>query len=223
MKTKDLADGVRKLKHLDRQCIELSYEHAKPTDATDLKEYLVELFALCYEAFALWNDIKQYMGEASSIKVHDRDIRCSLKRIKDDRELYVIRQYRSLVGLLNTSGEREFEESLDEYLFSKFDELFREFHVWFDYVEFYRRKAQAGCIIVPFHNKSSIDKYYSEIRDAFSFGLFRASIALCRALLELVLFDDVLHLAGNSEKEVTENIAFEVIRDTTFVVEDLLS
>ena len=119
MKTKDLADGVRKLKHLDRKCIELSYEHAKPTDATDLKEYLVELFALCYEAFALWNDIKQYMGEASSIKVHDRDIRCSLKRIKDDRELYVIRQYRSLVGLLNMSGEREFEESFDEYLFSR--------------------------------------------------------------------------------------------------------
>ena len=276
MTTKDLVDRVRKLEHLDRQCIELAYERAKPTDATGLREYVIELFTLCYEAFTLWNDIKQYMSEASSTKIHDKNIRRELKRIRDDQELYVIRQYKSLVSLLNKPGEKEFEESLDEYLSDKFDELFDKFHVWFDYVVFYRRKAQAGCIIVPFHSKPSIDKYYSEISDAFSFGLFKASIALCRALLELVLFDElckrklltktnVLHieterqeefnlarmisqakkskligrsseerahksrrtandiLHGTSEEKVTEEIAFEVIRDTNFVVEDLLS
>ena len=34
-------------------------------------------------------------------------------------------------------------------------------------------------------------KYYYEISDAFSFGLFKSSVALCRALLELVLFDEL--------------------------------
>ena len=107
MKTKDLADSIRKLKHLDRQCIELSYEHAKPTDATGLREYLIELFTLCYAAFTLWNDIRQYMSEASSIKIHDKDIRHELKRIKDNQELYVIRQYKSLVSLFNKCGETD--------------------------------------------------------------------------------------------------------------------
>ena len=213
MKTKDLADSIRKLKHLDRQCIELSYEHAKPTDATGLREYLIELFTLCYAAFTLWNDIRQYMSEASSIKIHDKDIRHELKRIKDNQELYLIRQYKSLVSLFNKCGETEFDVSLDDYLFGKFDELFEKFHVWFDYVVFYRRKTEAGCIIVPFHNKPSIDKYYSEISDAFSFGLFKASIALCRALLELVLFDElckrklltktnVLHIETERQEEI---------------------
>ena len=35
--------------------------------------------------------------------------------------------------------------------------------------------------------------------------------------------NNVIHLVRNSKEEVTEEIAFEVIRDTTFVVEDLLS
>lgn len=186
-----LVERIRRLDYLDRQCIELSYEHAKPTDAIALREYFLELFSLCDEAFTLWNEIKLGMAEVPSRSIPDKRIGCILEKVKHDKHLYVIRKYMSLINMLHNSGNGGFEESLDDYLLNRFDELFEKFHISFDYVVFYRRKAQVGCIVVPFHNNPLIDKYYAEISDAFSFGLFKSSIALCRALLELVLYDEL--------------------------------
>ena len=275
--TSTLVERIQRLDYLDRQCIELSYEHVKPTDAIALREYLLDLFSLCDEAFTLWNEIRLGIAEVPSRNISDKNIRCILEKVRHDKHLYVIRQYKSLINILGGSESGEFEESLDDYLLNRFDELFDKFHISFDYVVFYRRKVQAGCIVVPFHNNPLIDKYYAEISDAFSFGMFRSSIALCRALLELVLYgelakrkllkktnvlnietdkqedfnlarminkasqlrlisnsskskahrvrkraNDVLHQTSSIEETTTEENAFEVIRGTAAVVEDLL-
>lgn len=279
MKKSDLADGADRLESLNRQCIELSYERAIPRDSIALKEYFEEQFRVCHEAFTLWNDIKLHLAELSSLKISDETTKSILKEVRSGEELHVIRQHKNFESLLAKAEERGSEpgDILDDYLFEKHDDLLLGFHAWFDLSKFHERKMLIGCIIVQFHNNPAIDSYYAEISDAFAFGLFKSVVVMCRALLELSLYDElskhqllkqtnvaqietgrsrelglwrlinlasthrlvssagqeeahqvrtrantVIHLQERRDYNVTEELALDVIRGTTFVIEDLL-
>lgn len=191
MDATDLIAKARQFDQLDRKCIRLSYEGVKPTDETFV-EYFSELLGLCSSAYLLWNEIKLELGEVSILQIVDPDARKIVRKIRDDYDFLVIRQYVTIARILNTSIDDINEQhptDFGDFVQERFDDLFSEFHSWFDIGTYYRRKAQIGCIVVALPHDRTIDQYYSEIREAYAFTCYRACVALCRAVIELVLYD----------------------------------
>jgi len=122
----------------------------------------------------------------------DANVRTTLRRIREDHDFRVIRIYRTLAEFLNRGADRVDQYPMDTedfILLERFDEQLSEFHSWFDVPTYYRRKTQIGCIVAALRSSQTIDRYYSEIREAYAFGCHRACVALCRSLIELVLHD----------------------------------
>jgi len=86
-------------------------------------------------------------------------------------------------------GAEPYSTDLSDESRDRFDDLFAEFHVWFDIPDYYYSKAQIGCILGFGGYGNEIDDYFIEIREAYAFGLYGACVALSRALIEQVLFD----------------------------------
>ncbi len=153
---------------------------------------------VCAKAFEIWNDLGAQMSEISVLHVPDGPTAKVLRAIRDDdaSSLLVIREYHVLANVLNKIGTSTNRDSLgdqDEFELStelsSFDDRLSDFHRWFDLDGFYTKRTKIGCIVLPYQGNTHLSDYYDELRDAFAFGLYRSAISLCRALLELVLFD----------------------------------
>lgn len=196
MEISHLIQQAKKFGQLERECSELTYESAIPQSLTEMHEYLLELMTLCHTGFNLWNEIKIGLGENTTVQTSDLKVREILQQIRDDGDFFLIRRYRSLADSLNTHIEdinERYLTSTEDFIRSKWDDpledhdsLLDAWDVWRDHKY---RKVQVGCIVVTHHPDKAIDGYYSEIRDAYAFGLRKACIVLCRALIELVLYD----------------------------------
>ena len=78
---------------------------------------------------------------------------------------------------------------MTDYLCSSKGSLFDEFHSFFDIYGYYEAKCKIGPIISSLHVPGGILSYFEEIKEVFAFGQYRSCIALCRALLEMSLWD----------------------------------
>lgn len=198
---------ARQFGQLDRKCIELSYERAKPTPE-DFNEYFSELLKLCCTAYSLWNEIKLDLGQVGTLNIVDRDVRAIVRQIREGRDFLVVRQYLTIAQLLNTNLDDLTERlptDFADFVQERFHDLFDEFHSWFDIGTYYHRKALVGCIVVARPHDPAINQYYSEIREAYAFDCHRACVALCRSLVELVL-NDALEKRGLLQRTGIPNI-----------------
>lgn len=223
MEERDLIQKAKNLGRLDRECIELSYERAKPGSEEELEEYINELMDLCEQAFSLWNEIKLGLGQITSVRTSDSKARETLKRIRDGYDFFCIRQYRSIFELVNTFVKKDDEKhatSTEEFVQHRWSEFFEIFHSCFDVSDYYLRKAQIGCIVVAYHSDKAVDFYYSEIRESYAFGLHRACTALCRALLELVLHDA---LQRRNKLDEPGAVGIKTGRERRFYLPDLIN
>jgi 3-methyladenine DNA glycosylase AlkD len=108
----------------------------------------------------------------------------------------------------------KYDVSLRDFISDyKFDELFDEFHSWFDLVGYYHAKAKIGPIVSASRiSNEQVSTYFDEIKEAYAFGQYRSSIALSRALLEMSLFDKLKRKGAfkqSSNKVVSIDVAKE--------------
>ena len=175
-----------------------SYECKKPENSEEVKNYLSNAFILAQKAFILRNEIKIDFTKITDLAVYDPNVLRIIDKIKNDEKFYSISFYENIAEMLNENIDNrndEFDLSEQDYLFSeKYDNLFSEFHTWFDVCGYYDAKMSVGAIISSAIIPIKIKPYFDEIRETYAFGQLRASIALCRALLEMVLFEKLNRL-----------------------------
>ena len=189
-----VAIKVRKFNELEKEFITITYESKKPETKEELENFYMGAFRISSRAFKLRNEIATDFSDVLNIKIYDKEVRETLDKMRRNDKFYSIAFYESLAESWNLkaeSHEEEMDASLEDYLYSysKFDELLEEFHSWFSISAYYYKKIKIGPILSSSHVPESIKSYFGEIRNAYAFGLYKSSIALCRALLEMSLFD----------------------------------
>jgi len=190
---KEILSKARKLEELEKEYLKYSYECKKPENSEEVKSFLDKALSFAQEAFITRNDIKIELSKITNLAVYDPNVLKTIDKIKTNDKFYSISFYKSIAEMLNKNIDNwndKLDLSTREYLFSeKYDELFDDFHTWFDVCNYYNAKMSIGAIISSAIVPKKILPYFNEIREAYAFEQLRASIALCRALLEMVLFE----------------------------------
>lgn len=276
--SREIIKKAKELARLDRECKALSYEARKPHSDEEFVEFFSELMSICARAFELKNEIQLLLSGVGNFTIHDPEIEKLIRHIRDDRELYSVSQYLRIASMFNKSADdihSAWDVDARDFILNHPD-AFSDFLGEVDDVSYFTRAMRVGTVISRRRIPDVGLALFGEIRDSFAFGLYRSSIALCRALLETAFFETlkrkgyfdpgqskvvkidiskedtlfrlikdafklritdydtkedalfvknqsntmVLH-AKDQEYEITEDRAFDVIRKTVQVVEQL--
>ncbi|MBW2306472.1 MAG: DUF4145 domain-containing protein [Deltaproteobacteria bacterium] len=221
-----ILEKARRLKKLERDFREHTYESKKPQSGAELEEFFNKAVTISEEAFRLRNEIQLEYHDTAVLQIIDPEVKALLNKIKEDDIFYSIDFYKRFIDFLNKDIESpldRYSASLEDYMLDlRFDELFSEFHSWFDIVGYYSAKAKIGPIISTSEIKNDrIRAYFDEIKETCAFGQYRSSVALCRALLEMALFDKlnrkgVIEIAkeDNLSKFITQSKRFRILSST---------
>ena len=218
-----IIEKAKELATLDQECIEFSYELKKPQGDDEFENYFLELTTICVRAFDLKNEIQLLLHEATNLSVHDPELEKLLRKIRDDEKLYSVSQYERLASFINKGTEKggdKLDVDSSDFILSH-PEAFQDFHGEVDYVSYFTRSMKVGALISRRKIPEVGLAYFREIKDSFGFGLYRSSIALCRAMLETVYFDTLKrrdYLSPNNSKIVKIDLAkedrlFRMIKD----------
>jgi len=201
---KAILSSARKLELLEREYLKYSYECKKPENEEELENFLKNSIQLAQEAYTIKNEIKFELSKITDLAVYDPKVLRTIDKIRNNEKFYSISFYENIAELLNKNIENLNEQlsiSTREFLlFEKNDELFSDFHTWFDVYSYYSYKMEIGAIISSAIVPKKISPYFNEIREAYAFGQLRASLALCRALLEMVLYDKLDRIGAFKNK-----------------------
>jgi hypothetical protein len=188
-----ILENARKLEKLEKEYLKYSYECRKPENPTEVKVYLSKTLEIATDAFTTKNEIQIEFSKITDLAIIDPNVLRTIDKIKNGEKFYSIAFYEKIAEMLNKDTENWNEEidiSLHDYLLSeKSEELSEEFHSWFDIFHYYNSKMQVGAIISSSNIPERVLPYFNEIRESYAFDQYRSSLALCRALLEMVLFD----------------------------------
>ena len=187
-----ILEGVRELNRLEKDFIRFTYESKKPEDDVQLEAWFREAVAISAKAFDLKNEILSEFHDTTSLSIHDNEVLRTLDTIRSGRKMYSISFYENFARFVNEKFENlqdKLDVTLTDYLCSSKGSLFDEFHSFFDIYGYYEAKCKIGPIISSLHVPGGILSYFEEIKEVFAFGQYRSCIALCRALLEMSLWD----------------------------------
>jgi hypothetical protein len=210
----DIINKVRKLDQLDHDCKEFSYEAKTPRNNEEFIEFIQEIMGICGKAFDLQNEIQLLLGEVSNINIQDKDVEKVLRNIRDGKDSYPVRQYKKIASSFNQS----IDDVSDKFEIDAFDfvvnnpDTYSNFHEEVDYVAYFTRSMSVGALISRRQIPETSRSHFQEIREAYSFGLFRSSIAICRTLLEVAFFESlsrVGYFKKNQSKVVKIDLAKE--------------
>lgn len=183
---------VRELNSLERDFIRFTYESKKPEDDSQLEAWFREAVAISAKAFDVKNEILTEFHDTTVLSIHDNEVLKTLDIIRRNKKMYSIAFYENFAAFVNEKFENwqdKLDLTLTDYLGSSKGNLFDEFHSFFDIYGYYEAKCKIGPIISSLQVPEGIIAYFEEIKEVFAFGQFRSCIALCRALLEMSLWD----------------------------------
>lgn len=186
-----ILDNVRKLDGLEKEFLKFNYETAKPRNSEESITFLRELIRTATEAFTTRNNILEDFKDVTELNIQDRQALRLLDSIRRGDKLYSIAFYENVGEMVNAGAENKDNKmatSFEDILYDKFDDLFSDFHSWFGITSYYLAQITIGPIISSFKIPSYLLSYFSEIKETYAFGKYRASVALCRALLEMALY-----------------------------------
>lgn len=192
-----ITEKVRKLDQLEKEFLRFTYESKKPENETELKEFFYEQINIAGKADEIRKEILSDPAyyEKTILQV-PKDVERTLREIRKQKQdrFYTIKFLSGLAKQIEQTTE-DVEEidkrSFKNYL-SALDEerwFLSDFTNEYDFIDYYYSKMKIGPIIASFHIPDYIQDYFNEIRETYALGLYRSSVALCRALLEMSLFD----------------------------------
>jgi len=173
--------------------------------AINSDDFINKFIHLACNAFEVKNLIELELArdDISNLQIDNRYIKNTLNDIIRNKKFTSINAYKVLQQMRD---KEKFEDSnqliIDELEFSllNFDELFQDFHTWFDVGDYYYRKLSIGPIITSNSIPEKLVDYFKEVRDAYSYGLEKSCVSLCRALLELCLLDKLTEIDDYTKK-----------------------
>lgn len=188
----EIIEKAKRLDEVEKKYLKFTYEVKTPGNETDFTKTMSEIFAIAQEASDLKTDIEKKFIDITTITIQDNKIREILNKIKSNQPFYSIKAYEMMIDLLN-KDEKDFwsrypATTEDKLLVIEWDNLHEDFHSSFDMIRYFFDKICVGPLIVTFQIPQNMISYFDEIRESFSFGMYRSSIALCRALLEMALY-----------------------------------
>jgi hypothetical protein len=196
--------NVRKFERLEKEFLKFTYETSKPQSPEELSAFLGEMMKTAVEAFTAKNEILEDFKDVTELRIQDRQALRLLDSIRRDDKFYSIAFYENVGKMLNTKAKNRTDEiamSIRDILSDKFDDLFSDFHSWFDVTGYYFAKIKIGPIISSFKVPSYLLSYFEELKETYAFGQYRASVALCRALLEMALYRKLKARGAFKDKE----------------------
>ena len=188
---KQILDNVRKLELLEREFKKFNYETATPRNSDESISFLREIIRIAGEAFTTRNKILEDFKDVTELNIQDKQALGLLDSVRRNDKLYSIAFYENVGGIINADAENQENKmptSIEDILNDKFEDLFSDFHSWFDVTSYYLAQITIGPIISSFKIPSYLLSYFTEIKETYAFGKYRASVALCRALLEMALY-----------------------------------
>jgi len=217
---RDIIDNINALNALEKEFLKYEYEAKKPEDAQTLKDYLLDIIGISQNAFELLTKIQRDLGEIDTVKINNSRMKEQIGEIvKGKLKFYSISFYRNCIEKCNENEPDETKHLTskirdllyDEFMDGGADDIFSDFHSFFDMPAFYFRRIQVGPIVSSTTLPLGVQRYFAEIKDAYAYGLNTSSIALCRSLLEMALSqklskglkkgapDDVVNISGERE------------------------
>jgi len=192
-----LLDSILKnagnLDRLEKEFIKFTYETSSPTNDEELIEYLKKSFEISEKAHVLKNEIRTDLRDVDNIEIYDPKVIEVLDKVQRGGKFYSIAFYEMLAEKWNKIAETQSDKwniSTSDYLFyEKQDEIWDDFHGTYSAIEYYCAKIKIGSIVSSSKVPNNILSYFDELREIFAFGQYRASIALCRTLIEMSLSD----------------------------------
>jgi len=187
----EIIDDVRRLAKLETEFRRFSYEIKWPENKQEQKEYLIKMIEKAGEAHELRRQILLNSRLINVLQVRDENVKKILNDIRKDKDKFYSVSFFKAVWSENNEGEGYIPLDLIdivEKLMSE-GELLDDFHSWFDLIRFNVREIKVGPIITVSDLPNNVKKYFSEIRSAFAFGLYRSSVILCRSLLEISFYN----------------------------------
>ena len=188
---KQILDNVRKLELLEREFKKFNYETATPRNSDESISFLREIIRIAGEAFTTRNKILEDFKDVTELNIQDKQALGLLDSVRRNDKLYSIAFYENVGGIINADAENQENKmptSIEDILNDKFEDIFSDFHSWFDVTSYYLAQITIGPIISSFKIPSYLLSYFTEIKETYAFGKYRASVALCRALLEMALY-----------------------------------
>jgi len=179
-----LLQKVRRFGELEKKFLKYTYETPNPATKDESKDFLMKAVQIAWDAFTLRSEILYEISELREVTIHDKNALRLLDGIRNGDPFYSISFHEKLF-----SESEDVPTSMDDFLRQKFDNLFEEFHSWFDLIGYFVSKARIGPIISASKIPNYLLAYFYELKETYSFHQYRSSLALCRSLLEMALHD----------------------------------
>jgi len=189
---KDILEKARKLDRLEREYLKLMYEKGTPEDKQEILDYFDSLFNLGWEAFEIKNEILSEYPHITNIQIHDTVVKKVLDRIRANDTFLSISFYTNISDEINKKRKKEdpkYSTTIFDFFSDQTDELFEEFHSRHHFMSYFEDIMTIGPVISASKIPSEARYYFDEIREAYALKLYASCIALCRAMIEMCLFD----------------------------------
>lgn len=187
----EIIKNVRELEKLEREYNKYTYETKRPDGEEEKQAFLKTIIQKSMEAYNLRHKILFNSQEIDTIQIHDNNVKEILNDIRSDRDkFYSVSAFINISTSLNNDKDdnEKIPTNLCDQLLAD-DELLLEFHSWFDMVGYYIRRIKVGPIIYTSNLPRNVEKYFSEVRKTYAFGLYKASVIMCRSIIEISLFN----------------------------------
>jgi hypothetical protein len=197
-----ILEMVAKLKKLEKEFLKFTYEVKKPHTEDESLNFLGEAYRIGAEAFKTRNIILEGFMEASEIITQDSDALRLLDSIRRGDKIYSISFYENVcetLGVKPEDSKNKKEEYIRDLVYEKFDIV--DFHGEFDVTSYYFKKIMIGPIISSSKVPSHLLSYFNEVKEAYAFGQYRATTALCRSLLEIALYQKLKNRGAFKNKD----------------------
>ena len=196
MSSENLIENARKLDQLERQFRKFTYETKSPSCEEELKQFISETCRLALDALRARDIILENFLEENEVITQDKRVLDVLDRVRNDGKFFSIEFFKSLAKTGADAGWIKVFESIGSNLDTAIEniidvisgELFEEFHADFSWGDYIANKIRVGPIISSQIVPDYIINYFEEVKESFACSQYRASIALCRSLLEILLY-----------------------------------
>jgi hypothetical protein len=124
--------------------------------------------------------------------------------------------------LNNMRKKNDFDDQLplsaEDFIALNSDQYFEDFISWFDITGYYHSLMIIGPIISSSKVPSHIMNYFCELRKAYAFGQYRASVALCRTLLEMGLYEKLKRKGVFKKNNSSSTLSLDFREDNLFTL-----
>lgn len=210
----EIAEAARSFESLERDFLKHTYETSKPSTDDGFLNFFKKSLHIAEQAYQTKQQIVESFCQAIEVRVSDQVVQTILEKIRNDEPFYSINFYINMIEVLKEDGS--IKDSLPnagdivaDLIDKKWDSLFEDFHSSFSINNYFYAKMKIGPVISSFQVPKHLIVYFNEIRETFAFEQYRATIALCRALLEMCLYQKLNSKKAFSRRDSKSVVSFQ--------------